>query len=71
MAELHAWTNVNLDPGFFNDTKATLLYRTNTAAGDQYSGSVWIEGIKIESDVEGVSYVVFLVRGTGNLAGQF
>ncbi len=66
-AEIHAYTEVGLESGFYNDTLATFAFKTNTAAGDQYAGSVWIEGIRIESETEAVSFVVFLVRGTGNL----
>lgn len=70
-AEIHAYTDLNVSPGFFNDTVATFVFKTNTAVGDQYSGLVWIEGIRIESETESVSHVVFLVRGTGNLTESF
>jgi hypothetical protein len=70
-AEFHSYMQTDVDPGFFNDHVAAAQLKPNAAAVDIYSGSVWIEGLRVEASVDGPNLAVFLVRGTGNIAGAF
>lgn len=70
-AELHAYMPIGQDPGWFNDTIASATFTTNTVGADNYAGSVWIEGLRIEMVTDDATRVVFLVRGTGNISATF